>query len=370
MKIAFIVGKTSDIYPTKITSKKAPDWLRHGIGPYKDFVTKDPDDLEYNNTVPSDVAMAVYLKYHHPKDTFDLIDGTEPEKITLSMLNQYDMIFNIYDAIEIRHCGKNKTCPDASTRFESLMQRTRAHVYPYPGFHKYIINKYRYYTDLKKAGIPLADFIKVLPEDAMKKPGVLKKQIIAKNWKGVIFKPSYSGYSLGIKVIKDIKNTSTKTIRNYFKKMHDKGFPNISVQEFIPSFSKNYEIRTYWLNERYAFSVGTLTRSVGTGDGLPIDGFNTFKNEGGTLPDYILVKLKKIAKKVLKTLKSYSDIPHPLIRVDFGCCLGGEKDHYFVNEVESAACNMLANHTNFPVVEKTADVFYKYSKKIINNNKK
>lgn len=55
-----------------------------------------------------------------------------------------------------------------------------------------------------------------------------------------------------------------------------------------------------------------------------------------------------------------------MVRVDFGCCLSSDKceESYFINEVETMAANMLADHTKYPVVEEVAKAAYGFSKKV------
>lgn len=364
VNIAFIVGKTADNYPLKVTSRKAPRWLKKGMDYFPDFVNYfEPGDPD-NNTVPSDVAMAAYIQYHHPNDEVTLINGVLANELTQQDLDEQDVIFVIYDAIEVFHCGSRKTCPFESKKFERMLAKTTAFVYPHPDFHKYIINKPNYYADLKRANIPVAEFFKVTPDTVIKAPARFKERILNKGWKGAIIKPSYAGYSLGIKVLKDVNRTQTKTIREHFKKLRAQGFPNAVVQEFVPTFAENYEIRTYWINERYAYSVGTLTEAVGGGGGLPVSGYNTFVSEGGTLPDSILTKLKPIARKAIRSILQYP-IKHPMIRIDFGCCLKTDSclESYFINEIETMAANMLADHTKYPAVERTAAAAYQFAKK-------
>lgn len=365
VRIAFIVGKTADVYPHKITSSKAPTWLKKGVEPFMDFVNYfEPGDKD-NNTVPSDVAMAIYISYNYKDADVTLIDGGLVDKLTQKDLDVQDVIFVIYDAIEVFHCGSRKTCPFESRKFERMLAKTTAFVYPHPDFHKYIINKPNYYSDLKKAGIPVAPFFRVTPDYVIRTPAQFKQRILNKGWKGAIIKPSYAGYSLGIKVLKDVSRTKSSTLREHFKKLREKGFPNAVIQEFVPSFSKNYEIRTYWINERYAYSVGTLTEAVGTGGGLPITGFDTFVSEGGTIPDSILRRLKPVARKAINSILQYP-AKHPMIRVDFGCCLSTDEcmESYFINEIETMAANMLADHTNYPAVENTAIAAYHFAKKM------
>lgn len=359
VKIAFIVGKSSDNYPLKYTSRKASRWLKTQSKNFTDFI--DTDDHE----VPSDVAMAMYLAEKYPRSTIDCIMGYDVK--SKKQLDDYDVVFVIYDAIEVFHCNKggNKTCLKDMRAFERAVKNTRAFVYPYPNFHKYIIVKPSYYKDLKKSGIPVANFFKITPSTASKDVDAFRRRVERKGWKGIIIKPSYAGYSLGIKVMKNFSRVKNKTIKNWFNKLKDFGFPNVTVQEFVPDFGDHFEIRTYWINGRYAYSVGTLTKAVGTGDGLPIDGKDTFVSEGGKIPDKIKTKLQKLAKEVMKSIKQYPET-HPLLRIDFGCCLdeSGCEGSYFVNEIETMAANMLADETDYPVVEKVAEASYKFANKV------
>ena len=65
-KILFLVGKQTDYYPIKYTSRKAPKWLKHGAKEFEQFNMM-------KKTGSSDVAMASYLSYHHPNSEIDCI---------------------------------------------------------------------------------------------------------------------------------------------------------------------------------------------------------------------------------------------------------------------------------------------------------
>ena len=358
-KILFLVGKQTDYYPIKYTSRNGPKWLKYGAKEFEEFV----DDEDHQ--VPSDVAIASYLSYHHPKSQIDCMLG---DKVTSAkLLNPYDLVFVVYDQTEVFHCGgKQKTCPLVVKKMERALKTTTAFVFPYPEFHKYIIVKPSYYKDLKGANIPVVPFIKISPEKVLSDIKALRKRITKKNWKGLISKPSYAGYSAGIKVFKNIEATKDSTIKKYFNKLKKLGFPNVTLQEFVPSFGQNFEIRTYWLNEKYAYSVGTLTKAVGDTDGLPIDDEDTFKSEGGKVPDSIKRKLKTLGKEVIKALPKYPWL-YPILRIDFGCCINtgnGCLENYFVNEVETMSCNLLPADTKYPIVEKLAVVLYRFARKV------
>lgn len=181
-------------------------------------------------------------------------------------------------------------------------------------------------------------------------------------WSGIIIKPSYAGYSSGIKVFKNFSRIVEKAVEK-FKKL---GFPAFTVAEFVPTFGQHFEIRTYWINGKYAYAVATLTESVGNADGLNVSDIDTFKSEGGELPDEVKKKLKEEGKKVIKAIPQYK-YGHPIMRIDFGCCIEtskGCKASYFVNEVETLAANLLPGDTKFPVVEKLGDALYIFAKNV------
>ena len=99
---------------------------------------------------------------------------------------------------------------------------------------------------------------------------------------------------------------------------------------------------------------------------MHIDDEDTFKSEGGTLPDSVKRKLKTLGKEVIKALPKYP-WPYPILRIDFGCCINTADDcleNYFVNEVETMACNLLPADTKYPVVEKLAAILYRFATKV------
>jgi hypothetical protein len=358
MKILFLVGKRTDYHPKKYTSSKAPVWMKEELSDFKDFVDED------EKMVPSDVAMAMYLSYKHPKDEIDCMFGDEIE--STKVLNVYDVVYVIYDMTEVFNCELRKTCPKETKKLERMLKTTTAFVFPYPDYHRYIVDKPKYYTDLKKSNIPVVPFFRDTPTKVLSDLKSFREKVEKKGWKGIIIKPSYAGYSSGIKVFKDFKRTRDNTVKEAMETLKKFSFPAFTVAEFVPTFGKHFEIRTYWINGKYVYSVATLTESVGKGGGLSISDEDTFKSEGGKLPDALKTQLKKEGKKVIKALPQYQ-YGHPLMRIDFGCCIETSKDceaSYFVNEVETMAANLLPQGTKFPVVEKLGNALYTYAKKV------
>jgi hypothetical protein len=323
-----------------------------------------------------------------------LLDGTQVINLGVKALDAFDVIFVIYDAIEIFHGAcDTRTCPRERETFEAMMRATTARIWPEPGFHRMIIDKPQYYRKLEQAGLPVAPFFGITPTEALRDIKGLAKRIAdfppkksraktskkspkqaclarcakprskrgscmrgchkryrSRPWSGVILKPSYAGYSIGIQTILQQHRLEAR-LKKYFAEMKQLDFPNVTVQEFVPSFGQHLEVRTYWIRGKFAYSVGTQTKKVTSGlaGSLPVDKF-------GHVPTRTLEHLKKIARKVLKQLPG----TEPMVRIDFGCCRDGKE--WFVNEVETLAANLLAEHTKFDVAKGLGTALYRHAK--------
>ena len=131
--------------------------------------------------------------------------------------------------------------------------------------------------------------------------------------------------------------------------MKKKGFKKMLFQKFVREFHNFYEVRTYWHNGVYKYSVGTIIdlETLGTGDEtLTVD---LPESEGGEIEEVLMKKLKKMGKEVLKSIPFETPFS---FRIDFGCCLDNQKicREYFINEIEYNG-NLLGNDTEFNVIE-------------------
>jgi hypothetical protein len=184
---------------------------------------------------------------------------------------------------------------------------------------------------------------------------------------GVIAKPSYSGYSYGVKIFQPVDRMTPRSLPSYLHKMRKGHYAKqtLTIQEFVGSFKSNFEVRTFWAGENYAYSVATKTRKVtgisGRDSGLPIDAYATFASEGGKMDDALLKRLKALGRSVIRALPTVS-IPYALLRIDFGCCLKEDCTKYFVNEVEFSP-NLLLDRVKDPEAQlaKIADAMYNYA---------
>ena len=354
LKIAFVVGKSSDSYPKKITSRSLPTWLKKG------FVKFEDDNVIYeDNEIMVDVAMASYINYYHGspkgKTVVTLFEGSDigEGKVKLKQLNEQDVIFVFFDATNAFHCSARKTCPVETNRLRRMLRTTTAFVCVPPDFNDFINDKTPFYRDLHRAGIPVAPYrgLQTNSIRTVSDANKLKQWIMKKGWKGIIIKPAWGAYGLGIKIYKNMARTSPSVIYKHFAYLRKKKYPRVVIQEFVPSFGKNYEVRTFWLDGQYKYFIATQMDNPGANI--------KYKKH---LPHKIVQELKSVGKMVLQSIPQY---PYkiPLIRIDFGCCLSVDNclQSYFVNEVESMPADTFPAHTKFPIVEKFAQVLYKFA---------
>ena len=123
------------------------------------------------------------------------------------------------------------------------------------------------------------------------------------------------------------------------------------LQPFLEDFNKTWEIKTYWINGKHIFSYGQKVK----GDDFD---FTKPKSKGGKLEDRLVNKVLKIGKEVIKDIfKDHETLIQ--CRIDFGCCVNGDKEHYFINEIEIAPVLSLVDSKE-PYFHKVADAIIKH----------
>ena len=126
----------------------------------------------------------------------------------------------------------------------------------------------------------------------------------------------------------------------------------------MKGFLKYPEIRTFWFDEKFAYSIGTI-------DSAPVPPVKLAKKKLSPVPKDSLKACKAIARKVLKVLPKErykgKNLKPIMVRIDFGCCQGNSlnKLKYFVNEVELQTAGLYSNFTKYSVVPKLAELFVK-----------
>lgn len=363
MKLGIIVGRSAD------TADK----------PYLKGVPKKL--LGDNDTPPSDVAIAWYIRKTYPKINVDIIT---PAEISLARLNQNDFVYVMYDLID----AYNEGGIDLFHTRTSIYSNTTAIMYPTVNVQKLIISKSRYYKLLDENDIPVVPFISITKAEWINKTATTKKAMVnkiltkisEKEWPGVIAKPELGSYGTGIKIFENInKLTPVVMLKLLNKSFSVDKFEAMLFQRYIEEFPHYFEIRTYWINGKYKKSVGTIIdyKTLGTGDEqLYID---TPKNEGGDIPSYIIDPLKKIGEEIIKVLPEMYGVPNLLMRMDFGCCQhhddtikGVQPDmckKYFLNEVELTP-NLFPDYGNYDIIKGLGDALVLKAKEIIDKKSK
>ena len=304
--------------------------------------------------VPADIAIGLYLE-SLPKDpNFKIkIDYISPDDISIHRFRQNDIVFIIiYDLLESFHLSDKSKFE----KFKNVLKNSK-NVYPPYSYQKFINNKCTYYKYLDKKKIPVAPTYcvtkdKWVSRDSDKYLNKILSKVKSNKWESIITKPVYGQESKDFAKFMS-KDGSLENQRNHLKRYFSKNIPkykSIIVQEYIPGFDKdNPEIRTYFIDGVYAYSVVTTSSIVET----PIQEGGKFK-----IPSENWNYLMKFAKHVMDSLPKLN-LPglhrNPILtRIDIGSGLKEAPYSYFINEVEFVPSLYIEDNNNFPVVEEIA----------------
>ena len=305
------------------------------------------------------------------------VDILTKKDVNLSTFNKYDYIVGFY--CPYYYANQFKT-DIAYNKYCNLIKKTSAKFVQPLNLQKFVLNKKKYLTVLKKHNIPTVETIYFKIIDRMNITNILNKiEKECNKWNSNIFitKPQPGGFGIGYKkwdLDKVLKNK--KQFKSYIKKIEKLvriESPYLLVQPFVPEFEKFYEIRTYWLNGKYSHSLGTIIDP----DSLGKEGFEKVKfaypkneikpilnelEDGYEIIDVKLINdLRKMGEKILKIIpKDKTGTPF-LFRMDFGCCLN-DKDvcrNYFVNEIEYNPNIFPAYNRHVDVMKKIGDSIFK-----------
>ena len=313
---------------------------------YKKFIVLKKD----KKYVPADVAIGLYIESKYPNIKVDYIT---PDEISTRRFKKNDIVFIIiYDLLEAFHLGKK----DKFNTFKAALQGSN-NVYPPYQYQKFINNKCLYYKYLAKKGLPVAPTHCVTKEKwYTRNPKMYITNLISKmkhnKWESIIAKPVYGQESKDFaKFLACKKNgldCQQKNLMKYFAKNVPK-YKSIVIQEYIKGFDKtNPEIRTYFINGVYYYSIVTTAHDVEQ----PVQ-------EGGK---FVIANDKwkyamELAKKVMDSLPkidlNFSKYPI-LTRIDLGSGLDNVPHSLFVNEVEFVPSLYIEDQNN-PVIEKISE---------------
>ena len=369
--IGIIVGINTDA----IDESDFPYWLKDIPDEYFNL-SKEKWSKDYYG-LSSDMGISYYLlkKAKNKKNNIK-VDILTKKDVNLSIFNKYDYIVGFY-------CPYYYAADYKSTKYYNkycnLIKNTTAKFIQPLNLQKFVLNKKKYLTVLKKHNIPTVETIYFKIIDKMNISTILNKiEKECNKWNSNIFitKPQPGGFGIGYKkwdLDKVLKNKNMfKTYIKKIEKLVRIEAPYLLVQPFVPEFEKFYEIRTYWLNGKYSHSLGTIIDPDSLGKGgfekvkfaYPKNEIKPFLNEledGYEIIDVKLINdLRKMGEKILKIIpKDKTGTPF-LFRMDFGCCLN-DKDvcrNYFVNEIEY-------NPNIFPAYNRHVDVMKRIGDSIL-----
>ena len=296
--------------------------------------------------VPADVAIGIYLESYKDPEIQIKVDYITPDDISIARFKSNDIVFIIiYDLLEAFHLSDK-------SKFENFKHtlKNSPNVYPPYNYQKFINNKCTYYRYLADKKIPVAPTHCITKEKWVKRDSEsyvnkLISKVNHNKWESIIAKPVYGQESKDFAKFKDLNKNR---IKNYLSKNIPK-YKSIIIQEYIPGFDKdNPEIRTYFIDGIYAYSVVTTKYLV-----------ETPTQEGGKykIPTNHWNYLMKFSKKVMDSLPKLN-LPglhrNPILtRIDIGSGLKDVPYTYFVNEVEFVP-SLYIEDQNFPVVEEIA----------------
>jgi len=328
-------------------------WLKNTP---KDFIVM----RDGKKHIPSDYAIGVYLESHFPNVVVDYI---QPDDISTRRFKKNDLVFIIiYDLLESFHLSEKYKQPKIFNRFKSALKNSN-NVYPPYEYQKFINNKCTYYKYLKNKGIPVVPTQCILRKKwYLNNPEKYINSLVSKmqnvnKWESIIAKPVFGQEAIDFKKFMACDKKlacQKKKIYKYLQRTIPK-YKGIVLQEYIKGFDKsNPEMRTYHINGKYLYTMGSSNNRAGTRP----------QQEGGQFKvkqdrwDY-LMKFAKIVMDSLPKLDLPGDLKSPILtRIDVGSGLEGTPYTYFVNEVEFVPSLYIEDQKN-PVIEKISEALYK-----------
>ena len=308
------------------------------------------DDLiDTSNGYPYDYAIYAEAKALENKYNVKIIplDGSD---LNLKECNSCDCIFCLYEgSYNYMFFGEHEF-----NHYINTLKKTKAKVFPSVKMQEFILYKNRYMKYLDKKCYDIIDTkyisLKSYKNDKWRVLNGIEKFLDKNNYKEIIIKPEFYGSSSGIKIY---KNANINTIKKYLDKIKN-DHKNLLLQPLLDDFVKTWEIKSYWINGKHMFSYGHKK----TPDGETL--LTKSKSNGGKLDDKIVNNIKKIGKELMKDL--FKD-KEPLVqcRIDFGCCVDGDKDKYFINEIELCPALSL-DDTKTPFFHQLAEAIIKQCK--------
>ena len=349
--------KKDELLPVDSNDKP---WLKLGDqSRYKPYVVMKKN----KKFVPADVAIGLFIESKYPDIKVDYIT---PDEISTRRFKMNDLVFIIiYDLLEAFHLTKKNNFH----KFKLALKNSN-NVYPPYQYQKFINNKCLYYKYLEKKGLPVAPTHCVTKEKwYTKNPKNYISNLITKvkhnKWDSIIAKPVYGQESKDFAKFLSCKKNGLRCQENHLLRYFARNVPkykSIVIQEYIKGFDKNNpEIRTYFINGKYMYSIITTSDDVE----LPVQ-------EGGK---FIIANDKwkyamELANKVMNSLPKIDlSSKYPILtRIDLGSGLESTPHTLFVNEVEFVPSLYIEDQNN-PIVERISECLVDVTKEYKNKGK-
>lgn len=343
MRIGFIVGKDDEIYD---------DDFLYDITPKK--------YLQYDN-LNTDVAICMVIKQSFPNITVDII---LPKEISLERLKKNNVNFILgYDCINQilgepyvrKFAGKG-----GYKKLHSIYSNKSSKIFPPIEFLEFIWSKDKYLETMHKKSVPITPTITIEKLNHQRLLGAIQR----KGWDEFIIKPVGGTIAVGVEsfFLKQCLKDPTPLI-DYFNENKDY-YPKFLVQEKIKGFKKHGEIKMYWINGEYSYSVNT------PGASKPGENYNVKLVKDGKVLDECINIGKKAINAIPKIKVGGKDVKPVLVRTDFTCCKENKKyspQNFFLNEIEHQDAGSYVNFetVKYPYVQVMADNFVKKAYELV-----
>lgn len=303
----------------------------------KESIYSHVKDIKNKSKLRIDYAVGYYLQHLYKDTNHVMIDLIKPEDIIKTKkfkIKQYDLVIAQWlSPLAVFQTYKNV----AGKAYNDMLLKHQTKVYPPPKYTNFIEDKCAYSALLRSKQIPSPkDFcVSKTMYDKSKNKDAFVQTIVQKiqskninNNNQVFVKPILGTGSWGTKVLNPTKKSDWKRyMKTTFEK---KKYPKVLIQNFFPDFGTTHmEIRFVFIGPHLSHtaandSTGKWFRPT---------------QEGGKLklPEY--ATLKKYSETILNTILKpmfFGNLPMLETRIDFGCCLNGQKGKYWVNEIEYA----------------------------------
>lgn len=333
-KIGIIVGIFDD------------ECMNYKLYPELKNIPKDVRELSEKNGKPaSDVSIAYLAQKKYKNKNIDILTADD---INVSKFKEYDMVIGLFEATNLSITEGY----DAFKEYLRVVRKSGVRFYPHPDFIDFAAHKFKWIKHLEKHGLPVLDTIAIRNDKGITYAKDVLKQVEKKGWGEFITKPQVSAYSVGFKKWKP--NTTPQQLQKYIRNNYEDNMGDkILVQRYVKEFHEFYEIRTYWINNKYRYAIGTIIEHSNTkSNGRLNILYDLPESEGGNIENHVMKKLKFFGNKALKCIPYDTSL---IVRIDFGCCIDNKKNcrEYFINEIEYMP-NVFCNKTKFPVISEMA----------------